>query len=92
MHICDDCRDEKFTTCDCCGQLHNNNCITYVESTDEHVCDHCLRTNYTYVESEGNYFLNEKVKECKECGSLYVIEEGDKGLCPDCVEEEAGDE
>lgn len=92
MYICDDCRDEKFTTCDCCDDLCRNDDVTWVESTEEYVCDHCLRTNYTYVESEGDYFLNEKVKECKECGSLYVIEDGDKGLCPDCEEKETGDE
>lgn len=92
MHICNDCRDENFTTCDCCDDLCRNDDVTWVESTDEYVCDHCLRTNYTYVESEDDYFLNEEVKECKECGSLYVIEDGDKGLCPDCVEKETGDE
>lgn len=92
MYICDDCRDEKFTTCDCCDDLCRDDDVTWVESTEEYVCDHCLRTNYTYVESEGDYFLNEKVKECKECGSLYVIEDGDKGLCPDCEEKETGDE
>ena len=92
MHICNDCRDENFTTCDCCDDLCRNDDVTWVESTDEYVCDHCLRTNYTYVESEDDYFLNEEVKECKECGSLYVIEDGDKGLCPDCKEKETGDE
>lgn len=92
MYICNDCRDEKFTTCDCCDDLCRDDDVTWVESTEEYVCDHCLRTNYTYVESEGDYFLNEKVKECKECGSLYVIEDGDKGLCPDCEEKETGDE
>lgn len=92
MYICDDCRDEKFTTCDCCDDLCRDDDVTWVESTDEYVCDHCLRINYTYVESEDDYFLNEKVKECKECGSLYVIEDGDKGLCPDCEEKETGDE
>lgn len=92
MYICDDCRDERFTTCDCCDDLCRNDDVIWVESTDEYVCDHCLRINYTYVESEDDYFLNEKVKECKECGSLYVIEDGDKGLCPDCEEKETGDE
>ena len=92
MYICDDCRDEKFTTCDCCDDLCRDDDVTWVKSTDEYVCDHCLRINYTYVESEDDYFLNEKVKECKECGSLYVIEDGDKGLCPDCEEKETGDE
>lgn len=92
MYICDDCRDEKFTTCDCCDDLCRNDDVIWVESTDEYVCDHCLRINYTYVESEDDYFLNEKVKECKECGSLYVIKDGDKGLCPDCEEKETGDE
>lgn len=92
MYICDDCRDEKFTTCDCCDDLCRDDDVTWVESTDGYVCDHCLRINYTYVESEDDYFLNEKVKECKECGSLYVIEDGDKGLCPDCEEKETGDE
>lgn len=33
----------------------------------------------------------EKVNTCV-CGQTYLIEEGDKGLCPDCVEEETGDE
>lgn len=61
--------DENFTTCDCCDDLCRNDDVTWVESTDEYVCDHCLRINYTYVESEDDYFLNEEVKECKECGS-----------------------
>ena len=92
MDICDSCREEDFTECDCCGQLHNNDYITYVESTNEEVCNHCLDERYTYIESEHDYFPNERVKECDCCGKYYVIEEGDKGLCPDCIEEETGDE
>lgn len=92
MYICNDCRDEKFTTCDCCDELCRDDDVIYVESTNEYVCSQCLEANYTYVESEGGYFLNEKVKECEECGALYVIEDGDKGLCPDCEEKETGDE
>lgn len=92
MDICDDCKDNEFTTCDCCGRLRRDEDVIHVESTNEDVCSQCLEENYTYVEREGDYFFNEKVKECKECGSLYVIGDDDKGLCPDCVEKETGDE
>ena len=92
MDLCDSCREEDYTECDCCGRLHNNDYITYVESTDEEVCNQCLDEKYTYIESEHDYFPNERVKECGCCGRYYVIEEGDKGLCPDCTEEEDEDE
>lgn len=92
MDLCDSCREEDFTECDCCGRLHNNDYITHVESTDEEVCNQCLDEKYTYIESEHDYFPNERVKECGCCGRDYVIEEGDKGLCPDCAEEEDEDE
>lgn len=92
MDICNSCREKDFTECDCCGKVRNNDDIFYVESTNEEVCRHCLEEEYTYIESENGYFLNEQVRECAHCGKYYVIEEGDKGLCPDCAEEEAGDE
>lgn len=92
MDLCDSCREEDFTECDCCGKIRNDEDITYVESTDEYVCNHCLEEKYTYIESERDYFPNERVKECDCCGKYYVIEEGDKGRCPDCAEEETGDE
>lgn len=92
MNLCDSCREEDFTECDCCGHLYNNDYITYVESTNEEVCNNCLDERYTYIESEHDYFPNERVKECDCCGKYYVIEEGDKGRCPDCAEEETGDE
>lgn len=92
MDICNSCREEDFTECDCCGEVRNNDDIFYVESTNEEVCGHCLEEKYTYIESENGYFLNEQVRECVHCGKYYVIEEGDKGLCPDCAEKETGDE
>lgn len=50
-----------------------------------------LREQYAYVDTEDEYYPIEKVNTCV-CGQTYLIEEGDKGLCPDCVEEETGDE
>ena len=91
MDICDDCVSEDFSTCDCCGKLTNNDDLTYIESTDENVCGRCLGNKYAYVDTEDEYYPIEKVNTCV-CGQTYLIEEGDKGLCPDCVEEEAGDE
>lgn len=91
MDICDDCVSEDFSTCDCCGKLTNNNDLTYIESTDENVCGRCLENKYAYVDTEDEYYPIEKVNVCT-CGQTYLIEEGDKGLCPDCVEEETGDE
>ena len=84
--ICDECISEDFSTCDCCGKLTNN-----IESTDENVCGRCLENKYAYVDTEDEYYPIEKVNTCV-CGQTYLIEEGDKGLCPDCIEEETGDE
>lgn len=89
--ICDECISEDFSTCDCCGKLTNNDDLTYIESTDENVCGRCLENKYAYVDTEDEYYPIEKVNTCV-CGQTYLIEEGDKGLCPDCVEEETGDE
>ena len=61
------------------------------KSTDENVCGRCLENKYAYVDTEDEYYPIEKVNTCV-CGQTYLIEEGDKGLCPDCVEEETGDE
>lgn len=89
--ICDECISEDFSTCDCCGKLTNNDDLTYIESTDENVCGRCLENKYAYVDTEDEYYPIEKVNTCV-CGQTYLIEEGDKGLCPDCIEEETGDE
>lgn len=89
--ICDECISKDFSTCDCCGKLTNNDDLTYIESTDENVCGRCLENKYAYVDTEDEYYPIEKVNTCV-CGQTYLIEEGDKGLCPDCVEEETGDE
>lgn len=91
MDICDECVAEDFSTCDCCGKLTNNDDLTYIESTDENVCGRCLENKYAYVDTEDEYYPIEKVNTCV-CGQTYLIEEGDKGLCPDCIEEETGDE
>ena len=91
MDICDECVAEDFSTCDCCGKLTNNDDLTYIKSTNENVCGSCLEIKYAYVDTEDDYYPIEKVNVCT-CGQTYLIEEGDKGLCPDCVEEETGDE
>lgn len=91
MDICDECVAEDFSTCDCCGELTNNDNLTYIEFTDERVCGSCLENKYAYVDTEDDYYPIEKVNVCV-CGRTYLIEEGDKGLCPDCIEEETGDE
>lgn len=91
MDICDECVAEDFSTCDCCGKVTNNNNLTYIGSTNESVCDSCLEIKYAYVDTEDDYYPIEKVNVCP-CGQTYLSEEGDKGLCPDCVEEETGDE
>ena len=55
--------------------------------------DHCLEEQITHtlkvrmVTSSMNKLENASIVE-----NIYVIEEGDKGLCPDCVEKETGDE
>ena len=91
MDICDECVAEDFSTCDCCGELTNNDNLTYIEFTNERVCGSCLENKYAYVDTEDDYYPIEKVNVCV-CGRTYLIEEGDKGLCPDCIEEETGDE
>lgn len=88
MDICDDCLSNYYNECGCCKELYENSNLTEVQSGQEAVCESCLEERYTYVESENAYYLNEDVGTCKICGEAYLLGDNDKGICPECKEEE----
>jgi hypothetical protein len=67
---------EDTDMCECCecGDSYDEGDMTYIESADGSVCEHCRDNNYTYAYGRGHeeYFPND---DCIEVGdSYYLIE------------------
>ena len=57
-YICQDCYDEKFTTCDCCDNTVRQDETTYLDS-------------YHHGSSICNDCINEHFFTCNDCGGIY---------------------
>ena len=85
LHYCQRCADRRggIVTCDCCNEYFTEYKITFVEDTQEYVCDECINNNYC---------------ECSECGKYFAEVKHIDGedYCVDCyetiMEERANDE
>lgn len=53
---CESCYYELFDTCELCGETHDREHITYVESTRENVCHECLDARFTMCDNCGDYY------------------------------------
>ena len=59
--------------CDECGDTCDEDDMTYVESTEQTVCQHCLDNNFTYAHGRRHqdYFSNDDVIYCESNGEWY---------------------
>ena len=75
MYTCEMCQNDKIT-CDRCGDSHDEDEITYVESTCENVCQCCLENDFGYCDVCDEYHLVE---------DMTTVADGDF-VCSDCLE------
>lgn len=48
-----ECVGSRRSSCDHCGSYVDDDDLTYVESRDESICDHCLRIHFTHTDYHG---------------------------------------
>lgn len=58
-HVCNDCFDENYGTCEHCGDVFHNDYLFYVDGTG-YVCEDCLNENFT---------------RCSHCGEIVPNDE-----------------
>jgi hypothetical protein len=44
---CEDCYNERYTSCDQCGDECYNDCVTWIDSEQRALCEYCLDRFYT---------------------------------------------
>lgn len=75
MYTCENCQTDK-TMCERCGEYHDEDDMTYVESVNEWVCDGCLDSDFGRCENCEEYHLLE---------DMTTVADGDM-VCSDCLE------
>lgn len=78
-YVCDECLERDYDYCDYCDEYYLNEEITETEDGNR-VCNSCLE--YYYTEIDGKYYNNKVVKECPQCGELFVGE--GEFCCEEC--------
>lgn len=69
--------EEHFEcTCDECGDGMDEEDGTYIDSTDNTVCEYCRNNNYTYAygRRHQDYYPNDDCIECQSDGEYYLEE------------------
>lgn len=54
-YYCEECYQEKFRTCDDCGEVCEIDDMTWLEHEEEWICDECIRRHYTQCDDCGRY-------------------------------------
>lgn len=72
--LCQDCFYEVCQDCYVCGETHWRDDCTWVESTNEDVCERCLDRHYGYCDACHEYYP-----------SRDIVQVGDNGYCEDCL-------
>ena len=84
--LCQSCYDENYSQCDNCGNVEDNDNITYIEDTHKDVCENCRDRNYVCCEDCYKYFEDDYIigvdgyTHCNNCA------EGEYYPCKDCGE------
>lgn len=81
IHVCADCFNEYFASCDYCYNNVDRDEVTWVDSDDRYVCDNCLEEHYFQCDECGEYFR-----------SRQYHEHGNRHLCDECYEDAIEDE
>jgi hypothetical protein len=79
--VCEDCAQEYFTYCECCGHYVREHDSYYIDCEDRYVCEDCVNEFYTRCDSCGEYFPN---------GDIHY--HNDEAFCEDCYDELANTE
>lgn len=73
------CLDCEGSTCNCCGDRVSEDCLFWIESTEEHVCEECAHTHYIYCDNCEDYYPDGVINEsndtmyCSECASNELL-------------------
>lgn len=73
--------EEQGQECDCCGERFSEDDMTYVESTEQTVCENCLGSNFTYAygrSSYQEYFPEDDCIRCLSDREWYVRDHADR--------------
>ncbi len=76
--ICQDCFNDKVSTCEKCGDNCSTDDMVYIENESESWCENC-KSNYA--------------QQCEDCGSYVseysTTEDTNQSYCDDCIENNA---
>ena len=81
---CDDCFNERFSSCYHCGDTTDKDDLTQVHSKygdTERVCEHCLDNHYVYCSDCEEYYHESRCEciddewYCEDCAENHVEEE-----------------
>lgn len=87
IYVCDYCRDNYYTYCECCNEWEHNDDIIYVECDDRYVCESCLHEYYFYCDDCGEYYRREDRETydyltlCPACYTDRVAKEENEEVC-----------
>lgn len=83
--------DTRVARCESCGEVFNLDFEGVCDAHEDYYCEGCANESLTYVESEYEYYPNDEVRACENCGEYFVKDDMKMidGLyyCEDCAEE-----
>ena len=74
FYMCESCGGGVW--CEDCEEYHDEDDMTWVESVDRYVCNHCLENEYYYCEHCGEYYPE---------GDATYVEDACGCVCEDCL-------
>ena len=86
-NICDDCYNENYMECDCCGKVYHKDELEKTEC-GEFVCQDCIDNEYYYCEDCGHLVHQDDIVHISDIDT-YVCEDcADRNYykCDDCGE------
>jgi hypothetical protein len=78
--------NENIAVCDDCGEYYLVSEGITTANGKHYCCRRCaVRSNYYQV--DGEWYSSDELRQCSECGRIYVNTENSEGeLCPECAE------
>ena len=85
-YVCNSCYENNYSRCEHCDEVYANDSLTKT-ADGNYVCPTCLE--YYYTEIEGEFYRNEDVRYCKNCGQAFI---GEDDFCSEeCAKEYEGE-
>ena len=78
--VCENCLNEYYTRCGCCGEYYPNDIMTYT-GHDYYVCEDCLQSNYNYCDECEEYYRRDYISRAFNANGYEIC------VCDSCREE-----